>query len=204
MTAGPRGPALLQDVWFLEKLGHFDREVIPERRMHAKGSGAFGTFKVTKDVTRLHQSQDLLGRGQDDRPVHPLLDGRRGAWRRRRRARHPGLRHQVLHGRRQLGPGRQQHARLLPARPAQVPRSEPRRQARPAHEPEERPEQLGLLDLAARGPAPGDHRHERPRHPILVPPHARVRQSHVQPHQRQERAVLGQIPPPDRSRASRT
>jgi catalase len=32
MTAGPRGPALLQDVWFLEKLAHFDREVIPERR----------------------------------------------------------------------------------------------------------------------------------------------------------------------------
>ncbi|CAM5351517.1 catalase [Streptomyces hirsutus] len=52
MTAGPRGPMLLQDVWFLEKLAHFDREVIPERRMHAKGSGAFGTFTVTHDVTR--------------------------------------------------------------------------------------------------------------------------------------------------------
>jgi catalase len=52
MTAGPRGPALLQDVWFLEKLGHFDREVIPERRMHAKGSGAFGRFIVTHDITR--------------------------------------------------------------------------------------------------------------------------------------------------------
>lgn len=39
-TAGPRGPALLQDVWLIEKLAHFDREVIPERRMHAKGSGA--------------------------------------------------------------------------------------------------------------------------------------------------------------------
>jgi len=52
MTAGPRGPALLQDVWFLEKLAHFDREVIPERRMHAKGGGAFGTFTVTHDITR--------------------------------------------------------------------------------------------------------------------------------------------------------
>ncbi|WP_420145161.1 catalase [Sphingobium sp.] len=52
MTAGPRGPALLQDVWLIEKLAHFDREVIPERRMHAKGSGAFGTFTVTHDVTR--------------------------------------------------------------------------------------------------------------------------------------------------------
>ncbi len=51
-TAGPRGPALLQDVWLLEKLAHFDREVIPERRMHAKGSGAYGTFTVTHDITK--------------------------------------------------------------------------------------------------------------------------------------------------------
>lgn len=51
-TAGPRGPVLLQDVWLLEKLAHFDREVIPERRMHAKGSGAYGTFTVTHDITR--------------------------------------------------------------------------------------------------------------------------------------------------------
>ena len=52
MTAGPRGPMLLQDVWYLEKLAHFDREVIPERRMHAKGSGAYGTFNVTHDITK--------------------------------------------------------------------------------------------------------------------------------------------------------
>ncbi|MGM0899645.1 MAG: catalase [Bacillota bacterium] len=52
MTAGPRGPVVMQDVWFLEKMAHFDREVIPERRMHAKGSGAFGTFKVTNDITK--------------------------------------------------------------------------------------------------------------------------------------------------------
>ncbi|PRY04468.1 catalase [Paraburkholderia sp. BL25I1N1] len=51
-TAGARGPALLQDVWLLEKLAHFDREVIPERRMHAKGSGAFGSFTVTHDITK--------------------------------------------------------------------------------------------------------------------------------------------------------
>ena len=51
-TAGLRGPMVLQDPWFLEKLAHFDREVIPERRMHAKGSGAFGTFTVTHDITK--------------------------------------------------------------------------------------------------------------------------------------------------------
>src|ERR1700751_1864200 len=51
-TAGKRGPALLENVWFIEKMAHFDREVIPERRMHAKGAGAFGTFTVTHDITR--------------------------------------------------------------------------------------------------------------------------------------------------------
>ena len=50
-TAGERGPVLLQDPWYTEKIAHFDREVIPERRMHAKGSGAFGTFTVTNDIT---------------------------------------------------------------------------------------------------------------------------------------------------------
>ncbi|WP_312044779.1 catalase [Erwinia sp.] len=57
MTAGRRGPMLLQDVWFLEKLAHFDREVIPERRMHAKGSGAYGTFTVTQDITRFSRAK---------------------------------------------------------------------------------------------------------------------------------------------------
>ena len=52
MTAGPRGPILLQDVWLLEKLAHFDREVIPERRMHAKGSAAYGSFTVTHDISK--------------------------------------------------------------------------------------------------------------------------------------------------------
>ena len=51
-TAGHRGPVTLQDTWLLEKMAHFDREVIPERRMHAKGAGAYGTFTVTHDITK--------------------------------------------------------------------------------------------------------------------------------------------------------
>ncbi len=51
-TAGRRGGVMLEDAWYLEKMSHFDREVIPERRMHAKGSGAFGTFTVTHDITK--------------------------------------------------------------------------------------------------------------------------------------------------------
>ena len=46
-TAGKRGGAMLDDTWYLEKMSHFNRDVIPERRMHAKCSGAFGTFTVT-------------------------------------------------------------------------------------------------------------------------------------------------------------
>ena len=57
LTAGERGPMMLQDVWHLEKLAHFTREVIPERRMHAKGSGAFGTFTVTGDITQYSRAK---------------------------------------------------------------------------------------------------------------------------------------------------
>jgi len=50
-SAGPRGPLLLDDFHLIEKLAHFNRENIPERRVHAKGSGAYGTFTVNRDIT---------------------------------------------------------------------------------------------------------------------------------------------------------
>lgn len=52
ITAGPRGPVLLQDYQLIEKLAHQNRERIPERVVHAKGWGAHGTFTVTQDITR--------------------------------------------------------------------------------------------------------------------------------------------------------
>ncbi|NUB26894.1 catalase [Azospirillum brasilense] len=51
LTAGPRGPVLMQDFHLIEKLAHFNRERIPERVVHAKGAGAYGVFRVTRDVT---------------------------------------------------------------------------------------------------------------------------------------------------------
>lgn len=80
-TAGPRGPALLQDVWFLEKLAHFDREVIPERRMHAKGSGAYGTFTVTRDITRYSRAALFaeVGKRTDVFVRFSTVAGERGA-----------------------------------------------------------------------------------------------------------------------------
>lgn len=81
MTAGKRGPMLLQDVWFLEKLAHFDREVIPERRMHAKGSGAFGTFTVTHDITRYTRAKlfSEIGKKTDLFIRFSTVAGERGA-----------------------------------------------------------------------------------------------------------------------------
>lgn len=52
MTAGSRGPTLIQDVHLLEKLAHFNRERVPERVVHAKGAGAHGYFEVTNDLTQ--------------------------------------------------------------------------------------------------------------------------------------------------------
>ena len=52
ITAGERGPTLLQDHHLLEKLAHFNRERIPERVVHAKAAGAHGTLTVTKDITK--------------------------------------------------------------------------------------------------------------------------------------------------------
>ena len=51
-SVGARGPLLLQDFILHEKMAHFNRERIPERVVHAKGSGAFGTFTVTHDITK--------------------------------------------------------------------------------------------------------------------------------------------------------
>ncbi|WP_177183464.1 catalase [Lentibacillus persicus] len=60
ITAGKRGPTLIQDVHFLEKMAHFDRERIPERVVHAKGAGAFGYFEVTNDEISKYTKADFL------------------------------------------------------------------------------------------------------------------------------------------------
>ncbi len=80
-TAGRPGPMLMQDPWFLEKLSHFDREVIPERRMHAKGSGAYGTFTVTHDITQYTRASIFseVGKKTDCFVRFSTVAGERGA-----------------------------------------------------------------------------------------------------------------------------
>jgi catalase len=79
-TAGRRGPALLQDDWLLEKIAHFDREVIPERRMHAKGAGAHGTFTVTHDIIRYTKAKIFseIGKKTPMFARFPTVAGERG------------------------------------------------------------------------------------------------------------------------------
>ncbi len=63
-TAGPQGPVLLQDHHLLEKLARFDRERIPERVVHARGSGAHGYFELTRDVSQWTKAKFLTGVGK--------------------------------------------------------------------------------------------------------------------------------------------
>ena len=52
LSVGTDGPLMLHDVALVEKLARFDRERIPERSPHAKGSGAFGELEITEDVSK--------------------------------------------------------------------------------------------------------------------------------------------------------
>lgn len=81
MTAGVRGQAVFEDTWLFEKHAHFNREVIPERRMHAKGSGAYGTFKVTHDITKYTKAKIFSEVGKETKMFarFSTVAGERGA-----------------------------------------------------------------------------------------------------------------------------
>jgi len=80
LTAGPRGPILLQDWQLLEKHAHFNRERIPERVVHAKGSGAYGTLTVTGDINRYTKARALQRGAQSNCLLRfSTVAGERGA-----------------------------------------------------------------------------------------------------------------------------
>ncbi len=77
LTAGPDGPTLLQDHYLVQKMQHFNRERVPERVVHAKGSGAHGFFEVTEDVTQWTSADFLSSVGRRTPLFAALLAGRR-------------------------------------------------------------------------------------------------------------------------------
>src|SRR5471030_1137319 len=80
-SAGPRGPLLLQDFHLIEKLQHFNRERIPERVVHAKGSGAYGTFTVTHDITKYTKAKlfSEIGKKTDTFVRFSTVGGEKGS-----------------------------------------------------------------------------------------------------------------------------
>ena len=81
LSAGPRGPLLLQDYQLIEKLAHQNRERIPERVVHAKGSGAYGTLTVTNDITRYSKAAifSQVGKATETFLRFSTVAGERGA-----------------------------------------------------------------------------------------------------------------------------
>src|SRR6266581_2361586 len=80
LTAGPRGPLLVQDWQLFEKHAHFNRERIPERVVHAKGSAAFGTLTITQDISRWTKAKALQPGAQSEVLLRfSTVAGERGA-----------------------------------------------------------------------------------------------------------------------------
>lgn len=81
LTAGPRGPLLVEDYQLIEKLAHQNRERIPERTVHAKGWGAFGTFTVTNDISRYTKAKLFgeIGKQTDILMRFSTVAGEKGA-----------------------------------------------------------------------------------------------------------------------------
>src|ERR1700742_4668753 len=80
LTVGPAGPILLQDHYLIEQMANFNRERIPERQPHAKGSGAFGHFEVTGDVSAFTKAALFQpGARTDASPRFSPVAGERGS-----------------------------------------------------------------------------------------------------------------------------
>ena len=80
ITAGPRGPLLIEDYQLIEKLAHQNRERIPERTVHAKGSAAYGTLTITHDITQYSKASVFqVGKKTEALLRFSTVAGERGA-----------------------------------------------------------------------------------------------------------------------------
>lgn len=102
LKAGERGPTLMEDFHFREKLTHFDHERIPERVVHARGFGVHGYFQVYKPMTKYTKAKFLQDPSIKTAGIRTFLHRGRFAGFGRYGAGCPGLCHQVLHGGRKL------------------------------------------------------------------------------------------------------
>ena len=193
MSAGPRGPLLLQDLWLIEKLAHFAREVIPERRMHAKGSGAFGTFRVTHDISRYTKAKifSQVGNSCEMFARFSTVAGERGAADAERDIRGYALRFYTTEGNWDVvGNNTPVFFHRDPLKFPDLNRAVKRDPRTNLRDPENNwgfwtnlPESLHqvTITMSDRGI------------PTLLPAHARLRLTRLQPDQRRRRAALGEV-----------
>ena len=198
LKAGERGPSLLEDFHFREKMTHFDHERIPERIVHARGSAAHGYFQVYENLSRYTKARFL----QDPEVRTPVfvrfstVAGSRGST--RHGARRTGLCGEVLHRGGDLRPGREQHPRVLHPGCDQVPRPRPRGQARTGQR--DAPGRvrarhvLGLHLAHARVHAHGHVGDVRPRAPAQLPDDGGIRGPHVPAGRRRGSVALREVP----------
>ena len=125
LRVGERGPSLLEDFHFREKIFHFDHERIPERVVHARGFGAHGFFEPYESLADVDARRPVPAARRAHPGVRALLDGGRQQGLVRPRPRRARLRREVLHAGGQLGPRRQQHPGVLHPGRDQVPRPRP-------------------------------------------------------------------------------
>jgi catalase len=179
LTAGRRGPALLQDIWLIEKLAHFDREVIPERRMHAKGWGAYGTFTTTHDITK-YTKATIFAKLRKQTPMFARFStvaGERGAADAERDIRGTALKFYTEDGNWDIV-GNNTPVFFF-RDPLRFPdlnhaiKRDPRTGLRSAQNNWE------LLDSSSRGASSGDNRHVRSRNSKVLPAYASLRKSHL-------------------------
>jgi catalase len=200
LTAGPRGPLLMQDVALLEQMQHFNRERIPERVVHAKGSGAYGTFTVTHDITKYTKAAIFakVGKKTETFLRFSTVAGERGAADAERDVRGFAVKFYTDEGNWDLV-GNNTPVFFV---------RDPYKFQMFIHTQKRHPQtnlrnndmQWDFWSPVPRIAPPGHDPLLRPRHPRVLSPPPRLRQPHLLAHQRQGRARLVQVPLQEQAR----
>ena len=190
LTVGAGGPILLQDSYLIEQMANFNRERIKERQPHAKGSGAFGRFEVTGDVSAYTKAA-LFQPGTTTRMVarFSTVAGERGSPDMWRDLRGFALKFYTTEGNYNLV-GNDTPVFFMQG-PDSFPELHPVPEAAGQGQPAVQRHAVGLLDAAAGDGAPGDLADGRPRLPEDLPAHERVQLAHLHVDQRGRRSGPG-------------